>query len=82
MIDSSLVRKTEKAKDYAVQPDRVTINQFKAEFRGDNSLHEISYEAGKWNCTCRHFAGHDTCSHTMAMHIMLEDKVNEPVATP
>ena len=80
-MDSSLVRKTEKAKDYAVQPGRVTIKQYRATFKGDNAEHEISYEAGSWICSCNYFAGHDTCSHTMAMQIMLEGMVDEtPVA--
>ena len=76
-MDSSLVRKIEKAKDYAVQPGRVKFTQYKANFRGDNDSHEISYEDGKWKCTCHYFAGHETCSHTMAMQIMLEGMVSQ-----
>jgi hypothetical protein len=74
LIDSSLVRKIEKAKDYAVQPDRVTLRQCAMQFRGDNSDHEIAYEAGKWKCNCDYFvSGHGTCSHIMAVQLMMKD---------
>ncbi len=70
-MDSSLVRKIEKAKDYAEQPERVKITQYRAQFRGDNNDHSIAYEAGNWNCDCSYFSGRGTCSHTMAMDLML-----------
>lgn len=76
-MDSSLVRKIEKAKDYALQPGRVKFAQYKATFKGDNDDHEISYEDGTWRCTCHYFSGHVTCSHTMAMQIMLEGMVSD-----
>ena len=72
MVSSSLVRKIEKAKDYAEQRDRVRFIHCEAEFRGDNSEHTICYEAGIWECTCHYFSGHNTCSHTMAMEMMLD----------
>ena len=75
-MDSSLFRKIEKAKDYALQPERIKFAQYKATFKGDNDDHEISYEAGSWRCTCHYFSGHDTCSHTMAMQIIFEGMVN------
>ena len=71
-MDSSLVRKIEKAKDYAVQPHRVKFTQYVAEFHGDNSDHEITYEAGNWSCSCHYFAGHETCSHIMAMQMITD----------
>ena len=80
-MDSSLVRKAEKAKDYAVQPERIKFTRYKAEFRGDNGDHTITYEAGKWDCDCNYFAGHGTCSHTMAMQMMFDGMVSkEPVS--
>ncbi len=81
-MDSSLVRKIEKAKDYAEQPDRVAITQYRAEFRGNNSDHTITYEAGKWDCDCSYFAGHGTCSHTMAMQMMLNGMVPKEALAP
>ncbi len=74
-MDSSLVRKIEKAKDYALQPERIKFAQCKATFKGNNEDHEISYEAGTWRCSCHYFSGHNTCSHIMAMQIILEGMV-------
>ena len=79
-MDSSLVRKIEKAKDYAVQDGRVTLMRFQATFRGDNSDHEISYEAGEWRCNCYYFATRGECTHIMAMKMMFSDMVKEAVA--
>ena len=72
-MDSSLVRKIEKAKDYALQPERVKMKAYSADFEGDNGNHTVKYEAGNLNCTCNYFRGHGTCSHTMAMQIMLKE---------
>lgn len=77
-MDSSFFRKIEKAKDYSVQEGRVVLMQFQATFRGDNSDHEISYEGGRWSCNCHYFAKYGTCSHTMAMEMMLRGMVGEP----
>ncbi len=81
-MDSGLIRKAEKAKDYAVQPDRVKFTRYDAEFRGDNGDHTISYEAGRWVCSCEFFAGLGTCSLTMAMQMMFVGMVSRvPVAS-
>ena len=79
-MDSSLVRKMEKAKDYAAQEGRVTLMNCQATFRGDNSDHEISYDSGKWSCNCYYFTSRGECSHTMAMQLMLNNMVKEAVS--
>lgn len=80
-MDSSLVRKMEKAKDYSMQDGRVTLTHCHAKFRGDNDDHEIAYESGKWSCTCYYFITRETCSHTMAMQMMLSSMVTDAEAT-
>ena len=81
-MDSSLVRKIEKAKDYSVQPGRVTLKQFTASFQGDNDSHEISYDGGEAKCSCHYFSGHNTCSHVMAIEMMLKEMVSaQPVTS-
>ncbi|HAL48479.1 MAG: hypothetical protein FI707_12085 [SAR202 cluster bacterium] len=71
-MDSSLMRKIEKAKDYALQPERIRFRSYKAEFRGDNGNHAIAYESGKWGCDCEYYERRGTCTHIMAMQFMLE----------
>ena len=80
-MDTSLVRKKEKAKDYAAQEGRVTLTNCEATFRGDNSDHKISYESGEWSCTCYYFTSRGECSHTMAMQLMLSAMVKEAVSS-
>lgn len=80
-MDSSFVRKAEKAKDYALQPDRITINSCKAEFRGDNGEHTITYEGEEWHCDCDYYVGRDNCTHVMAMQLMLESIVPAEAVT-
>lgn len=79
-MDNSLVRKMEKAKDYALQEERVTLTQCQATFRGDNDDHKLSYESGGWACDCRYFASRGACTHTMAMELMLRDMVKNAAA--
>ncbi len=71
-MDSSLVRKAEKARDYAVQPERVRFTRYTAEFRGNNGDHTVTYEADTWHCSCDFFLGRGTCSHTMAMDLIVQ----------
>ena len=79
-MDSSLVRKMEKAKDYAMQEGRVSLMRLQATFRGDNSDHELTYEAGKWSCNCLYFASRGECTHTMAMQLMMSSMVKEAIS--
>ena len=71
-MNSSFMRKIEKAKDYALQRERVNISSCKAKFHGDNGDHTITYEAGKWHCDCDYHIGRETCVHIMAMEMILD----------
>ena len=64
---SSLIGKIEKARRYAQEPGRVTLNNLAADFHGENADHKVSYIDGKWNCTCDFFGQWATCSHVMAL---------------
>ena len=74
-MNSSFIRKVEKAKDYALQKERVNLTGCTVLFEGDNGNHIITYEAGSWRCDCDYHIGRDTCTHVMAMQMMLEDFV-------
>lgn len=81
-MNSSFIRKVEKAKDYALQKERVNFQSCTIEFRGENSDHTITYEHGSWGCDCDYHIGRETCTHIMAMQMMLEDLLSEvPAAT-
>jgi hypothetical protein len=67
IVHSSLIGKIEKAKRYAQEPDRVTLSEFAADFRGDHDNYTVSYKNKKWHCTCPFFSQRGTCSHVMAL---------------
>ena len=70
---SSHISRVEKARIYAEERDRVIINRLNATFRGNNSTHEVGYDAGVWYCSCRSFSTQQACSHAMALQEMLEE---------
>lgn len=72
-------RKAEKAKDYALQKERVSFVNCTARFHGDNGDHTISYDAGRWDCDCDYLIGRDICAHIMALQMMLADMVEAKV---
>ena len=70
-MHSSLIGKIEKARRYAQEPERVSISELSATFRGENDAHTVSYRDGAWTCSCEFFTGWNVCCHTMAMERML-----------
>ena len=72
-MDSSIIGKIDKARRYAEEKDRVSINSFSATFQGNHNSYDVSFNNGAWDCECHFFATRAVCSHTMALQRMLED---------
>jgi hypothetical protein len=70
-MDSAMVGKIQKARNYAEEPERVRFEQFRVTFHGTNAQHSVAYDQGTWRCTCHFFATRGVCSHTMAMERLL-----------
>ena len=70
-MQSGLIGKIEKAKRYAEERERVTFCGFRVNFRGEHGSYTVSYQEGKWRCSCRFFSGRGVCSHTMALERIL-----------
>ena len=70
-MQSSLIGKIEKARQYAQEPERITFHNFEVSFRGNNGCHTTGLKDNKWSCTCDFFAHWNTCCHTMAMEKIL-----------
>lgn len=70
-MNSSLIGKIEKAKRYAQELDRVRFETLEVTFRGAHDLHKVTFDQGRWQCTCRFFSRYGVCSHTMAMQRIL-----------
>jgi hypothetical protein len=81
-VESSLIGKVEKAKRYAQEPDRVTISEFVADFRGDHNNYTVSYKDKKWYCTCPFFSQRGICSHIMALQRLLAGVLDKEVVIP
>ena len=79
-MDNGMMRKKSKAKLYAEERDRIKFNSFSVSFDGKNNPHTVEYKDGVWQCDCDFFIGRGRCSHTMALEIILEDMLTEPVA--
>ena len=79
-MDNGMIRKLTKAKMYAEERNRIKFNSFSVGFDGKNNPHTVTYQEGKWECDCDYFIGRETCSHTMALEIILEGMFPEPVA--
>ncbi|HIF44557.1 MAG TPA: hypothetical protein EYG27_09795 [Dehalococcoidia bacterium] len=72
-MDSSIIGKIEKAKQYSEQKDRVNITSFAATFKGNHDNYDVQFSDGAWRCECHFFATREICSHTMAMQRILDE---------
>lgn len=71
VMDSGMIGKIQKSKQYATERERIKINALSVTFRGQNNAHQVSFEDGKWQCDCDFFQTRDRCSHTMALERIL-----------
>ena len=76
-MDSSIIGKIEKARQYAEEKDRVNITSFSATFKGNHDQYDVRFENGAWRCECHFFATRDICSHTMALQRILDEMLTE-----
>jgi hypothetical protein len=70
-LNSSMVNKIAKAKQYAERPDRVSFTNFEVDFDGDNDVHRVTFADNTWRCNCDFFGTWKICSHTMAIERIL-----------
>ena len=78
-MDHGMIRKYEKAKLYAEERDRINIQSLKVNFDGRNNPHTVELQNGDWDCDCDFFQSRGRCCHTMALEIILDEMVKEPV---
>ncbi len=70
-MNSSRIHKIAKARRYAEEPGRIQFFTFEVRFQGENDVHTVAFDNGKWRCTCHFFQDWNDCSHTMAMQRVL-----------
>ena len=71
-MDSAMISKIMKAKQYAEERNRMHFKTFTVGFTGDHRDHTVTYDQGHLSCTCDFFTQRYVCSHTMAMERVLE----------
>lgn len=81
-MDSGMIGKIQKARQYAEEPDRAKFRSFEVTFKGNHDSYQISYDQGKWTCGCNYFQHHGVCSHTMAMERLLGDMLKAAEEEP
>jgi len=73
-MDSGMIGKIQKSKQYAAEPERIKINSLSVTFQGQNNAHQTTFQDGKWQCDCEFFQTRERCSHTMALErILVQD---------
>ena len=75
-MDSGMIGKIQKSKQYAIERERIKINSLSVTFQGQNNLHLISFQDGEWTCDCDFFQTRKRCSHTMALERILIQEAN------
>ena len=78
-MNSSLIGKIEKARRYAMEPERVSIRSLEASFRGGHDEYSVGLVDGHWHCSCHAFSSHavGTCAHVMTMQRLLSPMLSE-----
>lgn len=74
-MDTGLVSRIIKARQYAQERDRVVFSRFEVTFQGEHNIHRVTYDEGRWHCTCEEAARMGVCSHIMALERILGDSV-------
>lgn len=80
-MHSDLINKIEKAKRYAEEPERFTIERLEGRFRGGGD-HIITLDGGVWSCDCNFYHSWRTCSHVMAAQRLLAPMLSHDARRP
>lgn len=81
-MDYGMIGKIEKAKRYAEERQRISFDEFRVTFDGENSAHTVNYANQEWQCDCDFFITRGVCSHTMALERILEGMIPTPAEVP
>jgi hypothetical protein len=71
MEDIELQKKRQKAEEYVKQPERFSLTSARLKMSSTHGTRLISYDCGKWECSCDFFQKRGECSHTMAAQAIL-----------
>ena len=73
-MDTSMISKIQKAKEYANEPERVSFLSLAIEFTGDNNSYNVALGPDGWSCSCPGFNKYGICPHIMSI-----EKIFQPM---
>ncbi|MCY3836781.1 MAG: hypothetical protein OXF83_10160 [Anaerolineaceae bacterium] len=70
-MESGMISQLQKAKRYAEEPERVTLETLSLHFQGDNNEYDLALDRDGWVCSCPGFGMHGLCPHIMSLERLL-----------
>lgn len=67
-----MIGKIQKAKRYAQERERFTVETLVVSVDGTNNAHRVELKDGKLTCTCDFYRSREYCSHTMAIEEIMK----------
>lgn len=80
--ERAISAKRDKAKRYATEPSRMTLESANIRFRSDHGERHIVFQNGSWSCTCPFYADTGICSHIMAAKMIYTEHSTDPASDP
>ena len=80
MTIDPLEEKRQKAQRYATEPERFRLEGIHLRMTSEHGVREITFQEGRWSCTCPFYADHYTCSHIMAAQQILMNQHLRPAS--
>lgn len=74
IIDDAIELKRQRAERYAQEPARFDLQALSATMHSNHGDRLVAFEDGRWSCTCEFFDAHETCSHIMALILVLSQQ--------
>jgi hypothetical protein len=80
-MDSAMIAKISKAREYAQEPERIQFKSFVVAFHGKHQVYSVSFDEGSWHCECDFFVQRGVCSHTMTLERVLGVMLGDQTGT-
>jgi hypothetical protein len=71
-MDTSMINKIQKSKEYASEPQRVTFLTLAIEFQGNNNSYNTALAPDGWSCSCPGFGKYGICPHIMSLEKLFQ----------
>lgn len=79
MVGSMLEKAEKEAMQYAAAPDRFNFTFVQVDVQTDEGMETLYGAPGAWACTCPRNTVLSMCSHSMALDILLEKFLPQPM---